>query len=313
VTPYNANLTSGGVKVKVMGFFDFFENEYHVVLEGNRSSLFIDEEVLTNDNYVLYLGGEGEDDTITINLATSSLDTQFVYNVTGIESALDVLNGIDALVSANPNFTATVVASSPYPHIIIYPVGADLLVASTSIVNNGIESQHYSFNETRNGFCSFYDYHPEWATGANDMIYSWLEGVLYKHNNATNYCNFYGQQYDPYVTVVFNQNIYNKKSWNSLTEIANTIWAAPNMYTNTYSHGTTKQQSNLVDAEFTLLEANPTAAIKRDVNSPGGKLNGNYMKGNYLVVKLQKTNGNNLVNLSEVSCRFTESPLNIKS
>ena len=313
VTPYNANLTSAGVRVKVMGFFDFFENEYHVVLEGNKSSLFIDEEILTNDNYVLYIGGEGEDDTITINLATSSLDTQFVYNVTGIESALDVLNGIDALVSANPNFTATVVASSPYPHIIIYPVGADLLAASTSIVNNGIESQHYSFNETRDGFCSFYDYHPEWATGANDMIYSWLEGVLYKHNNTTNYCNFYGNQYDPYVTVVFNQSIYNKKSWNSLTEIANAIWAAPNMYTNTYSHGTTKQQTNLVDAEFTLLEANPTAAIKRDVNSPGGKLNGNYIKGNYLVVKLQKTNGNNLVNLSEVSCRFTESPLNIKS
>jgi hypothetical protein len=84
------------------------------------------------------------------------------------------------------------------------------------------------------------------------------------------------------------------------------------MYTNTYSYGTTKQISNLVEAEFQLLEGNPSAAIKRDANSSGGKINGNFMKGNYLVVKFQKTNAINLVNLNEVSARFTDSPLTVK-
>ena len=95
-------------------------------------------------------------------------------------------------------------------------------------------------------------------------------------------------------------------------EIANTIWVVPSMSTNSYSYGTTKQISSLVEAEFTLLEGNPSAAIKRDANSSGGKVNGNFMKGNYLIVKFQKTNANNLVNLAEVSTRFTDSPLTVK-
>jgi len=317
VQPYNDNLTTygpaGGTKVKVMGFFDFFENQYHVVLQGNRSSLFVESESLLNDNYVLYLGGDAyTGNVVTINIALASIDQQFVYNVTGLESALDVLNGIAALISGNPYLNATVTASSPYPHIDIYPVGTDILSASTVITEVGLEPQNFSFNETRNGFCSFYDYHPEWATGANDMVYSWVGGVLYKHNNTANYCNFYGTQYDAYLTCVFNQNIHTKKSWNSVMEIANTTWTIPSMYTNTYSYGTTRQQSSLVEAEFQLLEGNPSAAIKRDANSSGGKINGNFMKGNWLAVKFQKSNANNLVNLSEVSVRFTDSPLTVR-
>jgi hypothetical protein len=84
------------------------------------------------------------------------------------------------------------------------------------------------------------------------------------------------------------------------------------MYTNTYSYGTTRQVSNLGEAEFTLLEGNPSAAIKRDANSSGGKINGNFMKGNYLVVKFQRQNAQNLITLSEASARFTDSPLTVK-
>jgi hypothetical protein len=164
----------------------------------------------------------------------------------------------------------------------------------------------------RNGYTSFFGYHPEWLANAQDLVYSWKNGNLYKHNNTSSYCNFYGTQDDAYITIVFNQNIHTKKSWNSLMEIANTIWAVPTMNTNTYSYGTTKQVSNLVEAEFRLLEGNPSAAIKRDANSSGGKVNGNFMKGNYLVVKFQKSSANNLVNLAEVSARFTDSPLTVK-
>ena len=103
-----------------------------------------------------------------------------------------------------------------------------------------------------------------------------------------------------------------KKSWNSINEVASGIWEVPSMYTNSYSYGTQVQQSNIVDAEFTLLEGNPSSAIKRDANSPGGKINGNFMKGNYLIAKFEKLNANNLITLSEVSVRFTESPLNVK-
>jgi hypothetical protein len=164
----------------------------------------------------------------------------------------------------------------------------------------------------RNGYTSFFGYHPEWLDNAQDIVYTWKDGELYKHDNTTDYCKFYGTQGDAYLQVVFNQNIHTKKSWNSVMEIANTIWTIPAMSTNTFSYGTTKQQTSLVEAEFELLEGNPSSAIKRDANSQGGKINGNFMKGNYLVAKFQKTSANNLVNLAEVSVRFTDSPLTVK-
>lgn len=213
VTPYNTTLLNeDNVKAKVMGFYDFYDDQYHVVLEA-------------------------------------SVDT---------------------------------------------------------------DPKNYSFNERRNAFCSFYDYHPEWAIGANDMIYTWLDGRIYKHDNTTQYCTFYGNIQDASVTVVMNGNLLTKKTWNSINEIASVAWEVPTMYTNSYSYGTQVQQSNLGVGEFTLLEGNPSTAIKRDINSPAGKINGNYMKGNYLVLKLQRSAATNLVTLSEISVRFTESPLTAK-
>lgn len=174
-----------------------------------------------------------------------------------------------------------------------------------------IEPYNFSFNETRNGFCSFYDFHPEWATGANDMVYTWKDGEIWKHDDPT-YCNFYGQQFGASLTTVFNNNLLLKKSWHSINEIASGVWAVPSMYTNTKSYGSTNQVSNLVDAEFTILEGNPSSAIKRDANSQGGKINGDFMKGNYLVAKFEKENASNYITLSEVSVRTTDSPLTVK-
>ena len=189
---------------------------------------------------------------------------------------------------------------------------ATFSVYTASLSHAPKDAYNFSFNETRNGFCSFYDYHPEWSMGANDIVYTWLNGDLYKHDNTTNYCQFYGSNKNAEITIVFNSALHSKKSWNSLMEIASAIWKVPNMYTNTYSYGTTRQISNLGEAEFTLLEGNPSAAIKRDANSSGGKINGNFMKGNYLVVKFQRQNAQNLITLSEASARFTDSPLTVK-
>jgi len=175
-----------------------------------------------------------------------------------------------------------------------------------------LSPRHYSFNEGRNAFCcDEYDYHPEWAIGAENYFYTWKDGVIYKHNNTTDYCNFFGVQYDATVTIVFNQNLLQKKSWNSLTEFASDTWDCPTIYTNVNTYGSQRQETNLVAAEFINYEGNPSASIKRDVNSPGGKINGGYMKGNWLVVKLRKQNAENLINLTSVTARFTDSPLNI--
>jgi hypothetical protein len=152
-----------------------------------------------------------------------------------------------------------------------------------------------------------YSYVPEWAVCANDIIYSWNGGNLYKHDNTTNYCQFYGVNYGADITVVFNENLLEKKSWNAISEVASGVWYCPVIYSNVMTYGTQRQQTSIVDAEFTLLEGMPSAAIKRDANSPGGKVNGNFMKGNWLAVKFRRENAQNLITLSELSIRFTDS------
>ena len=326
VTVYNNSLErNDGYRSKVMGFFDFFENQYHCVLEGGHSAGALCEFYNINQgaNYIFAVGGVGggainAGDVVNVTLSDTLGNTElFSYTVQSSDDTESIQLALIALINASVNFTATY-QSDP----LIQYSWANCQSVSGNIVGNieieynsnilTADAQNFSFNESRNGFCSFYSYHPEWSLGANNMVYTWLNGILYKHDNITDYCKFYGVQEDAYLTIVFNPNIHTKKSWNSLMEIANTIWHVPFMQTNTYSYGTTKQQSSLNESEFTLLEANPSAAIKRDANSTGGKLNGGYMKGNYLVAKFQKTNANNLVNLSEVSVRYIDSPLTVR-
>lgn len=180
-------------------------------------------------------------------------------------------------------------------------------------------ARHFSFNEPRNGYTADeYDFNPEFALSVNGITYSWNGGEIYKHDStdangvAVPYCRFYGVQYNAEVKVVFNQNPGQKKSWNSIAELASDTWEAPEILTDVNTYGTTKQQTSLVAAEFTVLEGMPSSAIKRDANSPSGKINGQFMKGSYLSVKLRKTNANTLISLSEILCRYTESPLNVE-
>jgi hypothetical protein len=176
-------------------------------------------------------------------------------------------------------------------------------------IGNGTTTtgNHFSFNELRNGyFCDEYSYIPELALCANDVIYSWNGGNLWKHDNNTT--SFYGVNYAADVTFVFNDNLTQKKSWNAISELANSIWACPLIYTNQVTYGTQRQETNLGESEFTMLEGMPSAVIKRDVNSIGGKINGNFIKGNWMAAKFRKENATNLVFLNEVNCRFTDSP-----
>ncbi len=167
----------------------------------------------------------------------------------------------------------------------------------------------FSFNEKRNGYCSFYSFFPEWISSIEDKIYTWKDGALWKHDNTTDYCKFYGINYEASITVVFNLNFLEKKTWESITELASAIWECPVIAGNVYSYGSTLQQTMLGEYDFAILEDNFHAAILRDINSIGGIINGDVIKGNYLVVKLVKQNAQDLIWLSEVSMMFKDSPL----
>lgn len=172
--------------------------------------------------------------------------------------------------------------------------------------------KNYSFNETRNAFCcNDYDENPEWALSADDVVYLWKEGQIYKRSDLVPRCFFFGVQYDASITVVFNPNVGQKKTWESVAEVASDTWEVTLAYSDVYTYTGQRQETNLIPQEFVKLEQMPSTSWKRDAHSPGGKWNGQVMKGQYLVAKFQKTAASNSITLTQIQVRFVDSPLNV--
>jgi len=163
-------------------------------------------------------------------------------------------------------------------------------------VYNGksIEPNTYSFNEKRNAYCSFFDFHPELIISGQDQIFSFLNGQMYIHNNTNKYCNFYNKQYYPSVTIPFNDKKIYKKTYLSLGYQSNKLWVSPKegdiITTATDNSGGRAQVSKLKDSNFSIIESERVASFKRDINSRPDKRyawhNGDYLKGNAIEIKL---------------------------
>jgi len=170
------------------------------------------------------------------------------------------------------------------------------------------------FNEVRTpmeGFESFLSYKPEAMVCIDTLLITFKDGETWKHGFGS-HCNFYGTQYNASITAVFNDNGLEKKSWMALTQLTDTVWECPLIYTNVNTYSNQRQETSLVAQNFTVLEGNPSSAIKRDSHSPGGIINGNFMKGNYIVIKFLKQNASSLVYLNGVSVLYRDSPLTAK-
>ena len=93
-------------------------------------------------------------------------------------------------------------------------------------------------------------------------------------------------------------------------ETGNTIWSCPAISTQMNSYGSTPQASVLIEADFKVLESEYHASFLRDSNSIGGLLNGDTLKGGYIVIKFEKSNANTFVYLNSATTKFIDSPLN---
>lgn len=291
-----------------------------------ESQLVATDSIITTNNINYYQGIYGLCGYPT-NLCSTPIADYFNDVVTGREVRLsgDGITDIGLLYKGQFHFPSLV---TPYNKEITRSNGsiakvmkywdslegeAHTILQAGTVEGVSVSNVNYSWNEPRNGFCcDEYDEHPEWAISANDTMYLWKNGNIYKRSSQTGYCNFFGVQYDAEITLVFNQNIEQVKYWLSQKQTASGIWDCPTIYTDTMSYGTTPQASNLVAAEFAVLEGKPSTSFKRDANSRGRKINGDFLKGSYLVVKFRKLNASNLVTLSEVFVYYQGSPLNVR-
>lgn len=169
------------------------------------------------------------------------------------------------------------------------------------------------FDENTNTFESFYSYHPEMMGVLNTLVITFTAGGIWLHNSST-YCNFFGVQYACSVTLVFNDIVMLKKTFTALIETGTTVWVAQTITTSLNSYGTTKQASNLIASDFSILESTYNAPFRRDTNSIGGLINGDALKGEYIIIKLQVNSANTtvLVGLNSASVHYLESNLNIR-
>lgn len=171
--------------------------------------------------------------------------------------------------------------------------------------NNTLSNVTLAFNESNNCYSTFYDYEPEAITSIEGKIVSFRSGNLYVHDSTT-YNNFYGTQYGSSITFVFNDQNLLKKDFNAVTQDASSVWISETNGDITTSLG---QSSNLVSSDYELMEGLYNAAFMRDYNSLGGLIEGDYLKGTWLQMKLSKTSSN-LVYLSGLYINYTPSQRN---
>jgi len=125
-------------------------------------------------------------------------------------------------------------------------------------------------------------------------------------------CNFFGVQYGVSVTPVLNTQQSEKKTWISLTQYSDRAWPCPEIVTQLNSYGNTQQLSKLVAANFERLENDWHSSFFRDINSPGGWVNGWALKGNWIQIKCALESAPDFTFLNGITVKYIDSPLTNK-
>lgn len=306
---------------KVYGSFDQRLNNYIIALEatGSPSSMIVyrqSKSGLFTYNFEL-ANNPNPGDILNVRLQDGDgIIRNYQYVAINGDTVLSVAIAIAAVINADVYFTATLPFPS-FPRVQTRQVTANNPVlfngeATIEHIVTGSEAQTLVFNETDNTFDSFCSFHPEFMVSVGTTLITFKEGQAYTHD-STAYNTFYGVEYDSDITPVFNSVSAAKQQPMSITYASeNTVWDCPEIITNVKSYGTTNQQTNLKSVEFTLLEGMRVGSIKRDQNSRGGKVNGQFMKMNWMSVKFRNQNATNLVTLETIILKTIESPLNVK-
>lgn len=254
---------------------------------------------------------------LSITLSKTLIDTSvvtrtFTYTAVNGDTAQDMIDNILGQVNGDGAFVASYFKSPNDPSLRIRRASPTGVSYTASVEVLGSESEAattLSFDEETNAFESFLSYTSEYMCSLGTLLISFKDGQLYTHDSTT-YNQFYGVNYESNITVVFNDNPIIKKTPLSIAENSSSIWDCPSIYSNVNTYPGQRQETNLVAAEFIPFEGMPTASVKRDVNSRGGKINGDFIKGNWLAIQFRKQNASTLEYLSIVTLAYNQSPLN---
>ncbi len=303
LVPYNKNyLRPDGSKAKILGAYNYAEEEYITILQGGTlalptNTLTFTDEILEDTAYSVTFAGipvAGYNITITVHNNNGQTGV-FEYVVLVSDTISSINTAIAAIVNATDNYTATVVMGAI--GISNKDTESEITSATTTIIADTVDTipdVAFSFNEKRNSYCTFFNFHPEWIMSAENILYSWVNGQIYVHNDEVKRSNFYGVQYPSSITLVFNDKQPIRKKYLSMGYQSNQIFTAPtigDIITSMVSPQTGLAQiSQLLGVDFTLEENVRTAAFLFDANSLSDPrealVNGAFLGGNWLQIKL---------------------------
>lgn len=282
---------------------------YHQILkEQNKESLVVSDRLLNPIQYYVGDVGIGEN---AESLASFNFADYFTSNIKGVICRVSN-DGIKFLsIDHKIDSWAWKAISQRTGNYKIY--GAFDTILQQYIIaleaTNTDEAQTLMFDEGDNTFDTFLSYNPEMMATLGVLLVTFKNGQLYTHD-STEYNTFYGSQYDSRITVVFNEAPIDKKTFLAIGEVASQVWDVPQFQTDINSDEMTKMTSNLIYTDFAQLEGSFEAVILRDINSLGGLIEGDTMKGKILTATFRAKNPASLVSLNLLSLKYINSPLN---
>lgn len=197
---------------------------------------------------------------------------------------------------------------SAYQEIAEYVIEQDPPSVERIVVN---EPKTIAWDEVRNRFVTRYTFYPEWMSSLKNDLITFKNGIPYIHNDKANRCRFYGENHPWSLVLVFNDKFAVKKSFLAIDQLSNVAIPCPTITTSMPEPGTgSLQLSNLIAGDFMRLEEHFHAAFLRDINSPGGLINGDYLKGSYMKIDLRQEQAQGLIFLNSVAVRYNISQLN---
>lgn len=195
---------------------------------------------------------------------------------------------------------------SSYEEMALYPDGGRVVIN---------EAKTISWDEAENRFVSFFSYHPDWMESIKNELITFKDGIPYIHNRRANgeRCVFYGVEYPWYIKMVFNDKFTVKKTFTVVDIMSNLAIPATEIVTSIINPAITTnpdQESNLLETDYQWKEGHWHAAILRDINSPGGIISGDTLKGGYLILTLRVESAQNLVSLYSAGVGYIVSQKN---
>lgn len=146
-----------------------------------------------------------------------------------------------------------------------------------------------SFDDTAEGWTSFFSYIPEWMSRLTNKFFSMKDGQLYMHHDSeAPRNNFYGEQFKSKISFAFNESPSDIKVFKALGLEGNQPWEA--VIKAFQSDSNNFSQSSLKDVDFVKKEGYWYAYVRR--NEVEGDLTA---KSNYGIGVVQEVSGNDII------------------